>query len=147
MAPAPHLIALLQDDLGYADVAFTATNVSALPEWVAAASPRITQLARSGIVLDRHYAHFHCSPSRRSFLTGRLPVHHGDHISDIQGDDIDLRFTTVGQKLEQAGYACYYFGKGPSCRGATCRRTPASPPGMQAFSSAQDHTTTRSDGS
>ena len=38
--------------------------------------PSITALAKEGIVLDNHYTHWHCSPTRRSFITGRIPIHH-----------------------------------------------------------------------
>lgn len=72
----------------------------------------ITAAAREGIVLDRHYVHWHCSPTRRTFLTGRLPLHHSEFLSSNDGDDIDLRWTTIAQKLKPAGYATYWFGKG-----------------------------------
>jgi len=74
-------------------------------------SGNITQLAREGVILNRHYVHWHCSPTRRSFLTGRLPIHHSEKLSGIS-DDIDLRWKTIGEKLTDAGYASYWFGKG-----------------------------------
>jgi hypothetical protein len=40
----------------------------------------------------------------RSFLTGRLPVHHGEMLSSDHSDDLDLRWTLISQKLEPAGY-------------------------------------------
>lgn len=72
----------------------------------------ITAAAHEGIILQRHYTHWHCSPSRRSFLTGRLPLHHHEVLSDEFTDDIDLRWTTIAQKLKQAGYTTHWFGKG-----------------------------------
>ena len=63
----------------------------------------MTSLARDGIILDRHYAFFVCSPSRRAFLSGRLPIHHSESLSPTRSDDLDLRWTTIGQKLESAG--------------------------------------------
>merc|ERR1719253_695967 len=56
-------------------------------------------MAKEGIVLTHHYTHWHCSPTRRSFLTGRLPIHHGEKLSSIS-DEIDLRWTTIAQKLK-----------------------------------------------
>lgn len=62
-------------------------------------------------MLSNHYAHWHCSPSRRSFLTGRLPVHHGEQLSPDDDDDIDLRMSWVSDKLAEAGYEAHWFGK------------------------------------
>jgi arylsulfatase A-like enzyme len=69
-------------------------------------------LARSGVILTRHYTHWHCSPTRRSFLSGRLPIHHGEQLSNVATDDIDLRWTLVSQKLKSAGYRTHWVGKG-----------------------------------
>lgn len=100
----PHIISILQDDLGYFD---SGVHNPAAAAW----SSNITGLARSGVVLNYHYSHWHCSPSRRSFLTGRLPVHHGEQLSPDSGDDIDLRQTWISQKLASAGYDAHWFGK------------------------------------
>jgi len=103
----PHVFMFLQDDLGHDDVAFYGNTVN---EDVTA---NITAAAKEGIVLNRHYVHWHCSPTRRTFLTGRLPLHHSEFLSPINtGDDIDLRWATIAQKLKKAGYANYWFGKG-----------------------------------
>ena len=74
-------------------------------------SGNITALARDGIVLTNHYTHWHCSPSRRSFLTGRWPIHHGEQLSSNDGDDNDLRMQWISQKLSSAGYSTHMFGK------------------------------------
>ena len=82
----PNLIMILQDDLGWYDVGFhnNSDNLNV--------TGNITRLAREeGIVLDQHYVFYWCSPTRRSFLTGRLPLHHHELLSDIGSDDIVLR--------------------------------------------------------
>ena len=122
--PSPNFVFMLQDDLGYNDVGFTSGTPSTDP----AASANLTALAREGIVLRQHYAHWHCSPSRRSFLTGRLPVHHGELLSDVDGDDIDLRWSWVSDKLKARGYANWWFGKGH-----TGYRSTAHLPGAHGF--------------
>ena len=58
-AKQPHIIAILQDDLGWYDVAFNGN------EDAQTASGNITDLAKSGIAFDAHYTHWHCSPTRR----------------------------------------------------------------------------------
>jgi arylsulfatase A-like enzyme len=97
----------LQDDLGHDDVSFNGNQANL------DVTGNITAAARSGIILKRHYVHWHCSPTRRSFLTGRLPLHHSEFLSSVStGDDIDLRWTTIAEKLKPAGYQTYWFGKG-----------------------------------
>jgi len=64
--PRPHVLFLLHDDAGHHEVGWT--NPARLN-----VTGNITQLARDGIILTRHYTHYHCSPTRRSLLTGRLP--------------------------------------------------------------------------
>ena len=71
----------------------------------------ISALAKSGVVLTNHYTHWHCSPTRRSFLTGRLPIHHGEQLSGDATDDIDLRMEWLPAKLQRAGYTTHWFGK------------------------------------
>ena len=70
----PHIISILQDDLGFFD---SGVHNPISEQW----TQNITSLAKQGVVLNYHYSHWHCSPSRRSFLTGRLPIHHGEQLS------------------------------------------------------------------
>lgn len=105
-APRPHVVVILQDDMGHYETAFSGnTNNSDV-------TAHMSSLAAEGVILKRHYTHWHCSPTRRSFLTGRLPLHHSELLSTIDTDDIDLRWTTIGQKLKSVGYTNYWFGKG-----------------------------------
>jgi arylsulfatase I/J len=121
----PHLVMVLQDDLGHYDTGITnPTNLNV--------TANITQLSREGIVLEQHYVrqenigapsrasqrlsflqvYYWCSPTRRSFLSGRLPLHHGEQLSAYTSDNLDLRWNLISQKLESAGYHSYWFGKG-----------------------------------
>ena len=68
----PHLIYVLVDDWGFADVGFRNPAIK---------SPTFDELAATGVVLDRHYVFKYCSPSRASLMSGtlaapRAPVEH-----------------------------------------------------------------------
>lgn len=101
----PHIISILQDDLGYFDTGINNNSDAATY------TGNITSLARAGIVLSNHYVHWHCSPTRRSLLTGRLPLHHGEQLSKADTDDVDLRMSWLPQKLKLANYTTHWFGK------------------------------------
>ena len=108
-AKKPHLIFILQDDLGRWDIGFNGNGSgSSCPE----CTGNYTRLAHQGIVLEQHYVHWHCSPSRRTFLTGRLPKHHGEYLSQADTDDIDLRWSWISEKLKAQGYVGHWYGKG-----------------------------------
>ena len=100
----PHIISILQDDLGFFD---SGVHNPISEQW----TQNITSLAKQGVVLNYHYSHWHCSPSRRSFLTGRLPIHHGEQLSSNSGDDVDLRMNWISEKLVSRGYEAHWFGK------------------------------------
>jgi arylsulfatase A-like enzyme len=53
---------------GHYDVAFNGNTAAS------EITANITKLARDGIILEQHYVHWHCSPTRRSFLSGRLTI-------------------------------------------------------------------------
>ena len=38
-------------------------------------TPHLGALAKAGITLERHHTYMYCSPTRRSILSGRFPVH------------------------------------------------------------------------
>ena len=96
LAIRPHIISILQDDLGFYD---SGIHNPTAKLW----TRNITQLAETGVILNYHYSHWHCSPSRRSFITGRLPIHHGEQLSSNDSDDIDLRMTWISDKLTKQG--------------------------------------------
>ena len=111
-APLPNFVYILQDDLGRYDTLVGGASGGGGNPSTAATSGNVTLLAEQGILLNRFYVHWHCSPSRRSFLTGRLPIHHGEFLSGTQTDDIDLRWNWITDKLKPLDYKMYWFGKG-----------------------------------
>mmetsp|Transcript_72805 Transcript_72805/g.129034 ORF Transcript_72805/g.129034 Transcript_72805/m.129034 type:complete len:617 (-) Transcript_72805:66-1916(-) len=112
-APKPHIIFMLADDLGWYDTAIPGYgDLWTGSEHEKQATYNLTQLAKDGMILNYHYTHWHCSPSRRAFLTGRSPLHHGEDLSKPNQDHIDLRWTWISEKLKQAGYSSHFYGKG-----------------------------------
>ena len=65
-ADRPHLIMFMADDTGWNNVGWHNDQMK---------TPNADALVKEGIELDRHYAFLFCSPSRSSFMTGRLPYH------------------------------------------------------------------------
>jgi arylsulfatase I/J len=100
----PHLVFIMVDDLGWSNVGWHNEKVL---------TPHSNALVREGITLDRHYLYVYCSPSRSSFLSGRLPY----HVNQINlgpqfpGSGIARNMTTIPRKLKGAGYATHMIGK------------------------------------
>ena len=99
----PHLIAILADDLGWYD---TSINNPDAP------TPAIKHALDNGLRLDYHYVFRYCSPSRRSFMTGRFPNSISNAQAPVCSNYLPLEMATIGDKLSKAGYACHYIGKG-----------------------------------
>lgn len=100
----PHLIFLLGDDVGHYNFGWKGN-----PE---ARTPNMDQLVKEGVILDRHYVFQFCSPTRTSFLSGRLPVHSSTQmglIPDAYG--VNVKMTTIAQRLTEQGYECHHLGK------------------------------------
>jgi len=100
----PHIVFVLVDDWGFADVGFLNPNVK---------TPNFDMLAHTGLILIRHYVFKYCSPSRVSLLTGRWP-HHA-HQWNTPGGNIlagaNINMTMLPAKLKQAGYATHMVRK------------------------------------
>lgn len=107
-ATKPHIVFMLGDDWGWYDTSIFGDQSNLTQR----ASHNLAELANQGMRIANHYVHWHCAPTRRSFLTGRLPLHHGEHLGNVQEDNIDLRWTWISEKLAQAGYVSHFYGKG-----------------------------------
>ena len=94
----PSLVFFLADDFGRFNSGWNGN-----PE---ARTPHIDSLVKDGIVMDRHYTYKYCSPTRSSFLSGRLPYHVNQAnraYSAVGG--VDLRMTLISEHLKAAGYS------------------------------------------
>ena len=103
-ATKPNIVFVLVDDWGYADVGFRNPAIK---------SPNFDMLAKTGLLLDRHYVYRYCSPSRASFLTGRWPHHaHQWNIDPPSAAvGLNINMTALPAKLKQAGYSTHMVGK------------------------------------
>ena len=72
-------------------------------------TPALDALVENGLQLERHYVYKFCSPTRRSFLSGRQPPHSGQGNSPRA--TVDLRMSTVADKLKAANYKTGMSGK------------------------------------
>jgi arylsulfatase A-like enzyme len=91
----------MADDQGWGD-----TSYNGHPELK---TPNLDALAKSGLRFDRFYtAHFNCSPTRGSVMTGRHPARYGTF---GPGSPIRAQELTVARVLQSAGYATGHFGK------------------------------------
>lgn len=97
----PNVVLVMADDQGWGD-----TGYNGHPELK---TPNLDALAAAGLRLDHFYtAHFNCSPTRASIMTGRHPHRMGTF---SPGSPIRAQETILAKVLQSAGYATGHFGK------------------------------------
>src|SRR5947208_1266659 len=107
-APAmrPNIVVVLDDDLGYGDLAcYGSKEVQ---------TPNLDRFAAESLRLTSCYAgHPNCSPSRTALMTGRTPSRVGVRNWIAFGSPVHLRQSevTVATLLRQAGYSTCHSGK------------------------------------
>ena len=69
-ATPPHILMILADDLGWANVEWNRETPT--PEVV---TPNLAQMQRSGIELTSFHTFKYCSPTRSAIQSGRNPIH------------------------------------------------------------------------
>ena len=107
-SPAPNIIFILVDDVGWADFNYTTPHqTTAIP------TPNIDRLARAGLILNNHYVHPTCTPSRAALMTGRYSANTGLTFAMYPGSvaGLDPDMVTMPQVLRQAGYQAHMVGK------------------------------------
>jgi len=84
-------------------------------------TPTMSALAREGVLLERNYLYWYCSPSRSALQSGRNPIHvnmnnddqflvnPADTVGGYSG--IARNMTCIGNKMQSAGYETAFFGK------------------------------------
>ena len=99
----PNIVFVLVDDWGFAEVGFRNPKIK---------SPNFDDLAKTGLILNRHYVYMYCSPSRASLLTGRWPHHaHQWNPEETALIGTNINMTMLPAKLKQAGYSTHMVGK------------------------------------
>ena len=101
----PHIIILLADDLGWADLGFQGSEDIR--------SHHIDKLANNGIrFTDGHVSASVCSPSRAGLMTGRYQQRFGHEAnSPPPTDGMDLKQLTIADRLQKLGYRTGLIGK------------------------------------
>ena len=114
-ADKPHILFLLVDDWGWANVGYHREVATREVQ-----TPNFDNLVKNGLELDQNYVFHFCSPSRSSLMTGRLPIHVNvgntdnlynpdDPIAGYSG--IPPKMTGIAEKLKTAGYEAHMVGK------------------------------------
>ncbi|KAH6937948.1 hypothetical protein HPB50_005460 [Hyalomma asiaticum] len=105
-AKKPHIIIILADDLGWADVSFHGSPQ--IP------TPNLDALAADGVVLNNYYVHPTCTASRAALMTGLYATRYGLQNVPIQPGEpygLDLSYTLLPQHLKRLGYETHLIGK------------------------------------
>lgn len=112
----PHILFLLIDDLGHAEVGWNRQEKTREVH-----TPNLDRLASDGIVLDRHYVHKFCSPTRTSIQSGRAPIHANviNASPEVSNPDDPIagfaamprNMTGIAEVMKSAGYATHMVGK------------------------------------
>ncbi|WP_246702734.1 arylsulfatase [Starkeya sp. ORNL1] len=104
-APRPHILYIVADDVGFADVGFHGSDIK---------TPNLDALAEGGARLDHFYVQPMCTPTRAALMTGRYPLRYGLQTGVIpSGATYGLATDEflLPQALKQAGYRTALIGK------------------------------------
>ncbi|MFT0860066.1 arylsulfatase B [Ancylobacter sp. G4_0304] len=104
-APRPHILYIMADDLGFADVGFHGSDIR---------TPNLDRLGAEGARFGQFYAQPMCTPTRAALMTGRYPLRYGLQTGVIpSGADYGLATDEflLPQALKEAGYRTALVGK------------------------------------
>ena len=101
----PHILYILADDLGFADIGYRGSDI---------ATPNIDRLAAGGLKLEQFYTLPLCTPTRAALMTGRYPMRYGLQMGVIPSGasyGLDPSELTLPSALKTAGYHTSLVGK------------------------------------
>ncbi|KAL7303858.1 hypothetical protein TKK_0003980 [Trichogramma kaykai] len=104
----PHIIFILADDVGWNDASFHGSDE--IP------TPNIDALAYHGVILDRHYVHPICTPSRTALMTGRYASRAGMQgfpmsAGELRAVPLDNATKLMPEYFRGLGYRTRLLGK------------------------------------
>ncbi|MDU0356305.1 sulfatase-like hydrolase/transferase [Paraglaciecola aquimarina] len=112
----PNIVLLFSDDAGFADFGFQGSKVMI--------TPNLDKLASQGMRFEQGYVSDPtCGPSRAGLMTGRYQQRFGFEENNVPGYmsknsaadgremGVPVSETTMGQYLQQQGYATAFYGK------------------------------------
>lgn len=108
MSEKPNVVLILADDMGFADIGITGSEIR---------TPNIDALARGGRLMTSMYNCARCCPTRASLLTGLYPHNAGiGHMGADLGTPAYQGFlrsdsATIAEHLRPAGYRTFLSGK------------------------------------
>ena len=119
-AQKPSIFLVVIDDFGFANFGPHRTPADDPNHEVQ--TPVMDALAAEGLLLERNYLYWYCSPSRSALQSGRNPIH-----VNLNNDELFLanpaepttggysgvprNMTCIGTKLGMAGYETHFYGK------------------------------------
>eukprot|EP00929_Paragymnodinium_shiwhaense_P063511 TRINITY_DN3171_c0_g1_i1.p1 TRINITY_DN3171_c0_g1~~TRINITY_DN3171_c0_g1_i1.p1 ORF type:complete len:758 (+),score=208.06 TRINITY_DN3171_c0_g1_i1:112-2274(+) len=132
-AQKPHILLLLADDYGHANMGYNVKDYGDKQLIAEAQTPVLDGLIKEGVHLRRHYSYAICAPSRASLQTGRLGTHvnmrnTGVNVYNASDPEagaagIPTMMTGIAEKMKSAGYRTHGIGKWDAGM-ATPERTP-----------------------
>eukprot|EP01084_Bolivina_argentea_P042850 78986_1 len=105
LSDKPHIVYVLIDDLGWANVEFHNYRMK---------TPHLNDLLQESLYLNHFYTYKFCSPTRSSLMSGRIPYHVNEKNGPIcaPGFGVPLNMTMISERLVQdAGYVAAQIGK------------------------------------
>ena len=104
-----HVVLIVADDLGSADLGYTGSLIS---------TPHLDKLAGEGVKLANFYVQRACSPTRGALLTGRYNIRYGFQsgvLTDRNNFSMPLNETLLPQFFHRtvAGSHCHMVGYVP----------------------------------
>eukprot|EP01084_Bolivina_argentea_P042854 78991_1 len=101
----PHIIYILMDDFGYANVGFHNDRMK---------TPNMDKLLKESLYLSNFYTFKFCSPTRSSLMSGRIPYHVNQLNDNVCSPHfgVPLNMTMISEKLvDQSNYIAHQIGK------------------------------------